>query len=406
MLIQLILAFIEDIIISFFIAELTNIKKNKKYFIILNTFLCCLTTHSFNYYQINQYIPFSIFFIIITLLKIFKKKITLNDVVISLFGPILVIITDFISLLVFCYIFKFTIYDLVANANLLVICSFVAKLLLLFVCLFILNKRPKTKNNLSYKKWGILCPIWLLIFSGIYILGDAIVFHSLSTISMYYLIIDLVALSILIIILYEIIQKESLNTKQFELNIQKEKYIKQNKNIMLKLHDEISVIDHNNMYTFMQIKNLLKEEKYQEIDEIINNNIHKLKKYKNIICTGNPYFDQVLNREISHYSIQGRDIKTICTISSKEFQIEKEEMDFIVDTLKYLFSISNSKKPFTIHISHKINFIIIYFMFNQSEEFDNSILTDLKKIYPSDYLTYSCFTEEELTHFKFILEMR
>lgn len=406
MLIQIILSIIEDLIISFFVVEMVDFKKNKTYFVLSNTILCAFITYIFNKNtSLTNYLPFCIVLNIMILLRIFKKKLSLNDLIVSLIGPILVIITDLISLLLCSFLTHFDLSKIVNDPHNIILASFFAKLILLLICLFISNRKPKFKNDLNYKKWGILCPIGLLIFSEIYVLGDAIVSNSLSTLSLYYLIINLIILSALIIILFYIIQKESINEKQIELTIQKEKYISQNKSLLLKLHDEISVIDHNNMYTLLQIKNLIKQQKYNEIEEIIENNIFKLRKYKNIICTGNPLFDQAYNKEINYYSMQNYDLKTICSISNKDFQIEKDEINFIIDSLKYFISISKIEKTFTINISSKLNFLTIYFLFYHSKDFDIDFLSDLKNVYSSDNLKFNSFIEEELTHIKIVLEM-
>lgn len=405
MLIQIILSIIEDFIISYFIASMTNFNK-KIPFIIFNTLFCSILTTIFNSYNtLSNYLPLFIFITIVIILKFFKKKITLNDIVLCLVGPILTIITDLISLLFFSIIIDTSLNILTSTSHHMVIASFFAKFLLFFSCQILIKNKLSTKEHLNYKKWGILFPICLLIFSSIYVLGNAIVNNSLSTYSMYYLIICFVLLSILIIALYNIIQKECIDIKEFELNKQKEQYIRENKNIMLRLHNEITVIDHENMYTFLQIKNLIKIKDYNSINKILDSKILSLKKYKNIIHTGNPYFDQSFNKVLYDCVLEKKDIKTICSIVNNDFSIQEKEIDFIIDILHYLLSISKSNEPFIIDMSIKSKYLVIFFIFYQVDIIDSYVIKDLEKIYSSEHIQYNYNIEDMLTYFKVIIEL-
>lgn len=403
MLIQIILSIIEDSILSFFIARTTKVKKQVP-FIITSTFICSLMTNVFNYYEpITEYLPLAIFLTNISLLKYFKVKINFNIVIWCILAPILIILTDLIALLLFSFYAYFNITIITNNQQYITYASFLAKILFLMICILILNIQQKNKNILSFKTWGILLPIYLSVFFSIYILGNAIVSNTLNNHSILLLINIQVILSVLIIVLYYIIQKESLNIKKIELNAQKEKYIKQNKSLMLKLHDEISTIDHNNMYTLLSIKNLLNKNNLNEINGIIDKKIYELKKYKNIIYSGNPYFDQVFNREINNYCLLGKDIKIMCLISNSDFEINQLEMDYILDILKYLISIS-SVKPFTIDINDKLKFLNISFIFYSIKDIEKNKLTNLKKIYSTDKIKYQYTNNDHLICFKLIME--
>lgn len=403
MLIQIILSIIEDSILSFFIARTTKVKKQVP-FIITSTFICSLMTNVFNYYEpITEYLPLAIFLTNISLLKYFKVKINFNIVIWCILAPILIILTDLIALLLFSFYAYFNITIITNNQQYITYASFLAKILFLMICILILNIQQKNKNILSFKTWGILLPIYLSVFFSIYILGNAIVSNTLNNHSILLLINIQVILSVLIIVLYYIIQKESLNIKKIELNAQKEKYIKQNKSLMLTLHDEISTIDHNNMYTLLSIKNLLNKNNLNEINGIIDKKIYELKKYKNIIYSGNPYFDQVFNREINNYCLLGKDIKIMCLISNSDFEINQLEMDYILDILKYLISIS-SVKPFTIDINDKLKFLNISFIFYSIKDIEKNKLTNLKKIYSTDKIKYQYTNNDHLICFKLIME--
>lgn len=349
---QIILTIIEDFIMALFIKKYLNLNTS---FIFFSSIICIAETTFVQYIPNWSYsLPFVMFLTILFLIFLFKKNISLNDFIGALLGPTLILLTDILSLFILKPVFP----KFISNNYYILSASFFSKILLIIAYYFILNYSLEIKKILIFKDWWMLLPIWIIVFFILYFLGESIILNKVTYNTIYIITILLLLLSIFLLILFYRIQKENELKHKNELIHQKEIYIKKNYTMMKKLYDEISKIEHSTTYSFMYIKALLLNEKYNDINSFLNEKNYESKSIQNIINTGNPYFDYELNKILKKMSNSKNNIKISVNFKNSNFEIDKNNVDNIINIIKFIFSVSNKNYSLNIDIVQKGNFII------------------------------------------------
>lgn len=403
--IQIILTIIEDLFMSFFISNYSNIEKGNL-FIAYGTIIFSIETTIVQYIsELSLFLPMIMILTSLLIIFYYKGKILFNDFIGSLLGPIIILLTDFVSLLLFGFIFSVSLNYITSNSFYLLSASLLSKVLLIVAYIIILDINSHRKILVKYKDWWIILPIWLVVFIVLYYLGEAIVFNNVTIHTIYMISLFLLILSILLLILFYKINKVSDIKHKNELIKQKEFYIKKNYEMLKKLHYEMTEVEHSTTYNYLHIKGLLFNKKYDEMESFLNNKIYDLKKIKNIINSGNPYFDYVMNKMVNNMLLQNHNIKTSLQITNKKFEIKNVKLDLVVLIIEYLFSVSNKRKAFNIDIIQKNKYLIIQLIANDinldNKEFkkiskSNEIKCNYKKI--DDYCIIKILIETELFH--------
>lgn len=402
--IQIILTVIEDLLMSIFISKYTYLEKNK-FFIITATFLFTLETTLVQYIpKLSILLPMIMFVTTLLIILFYKKNIIFNDVVGSLLAPTMILLTDILSLVLLSFSLSLSIDAITSNVHYILTASILSKVFLALAYIMILNFNSHSKIILNYKDWWMLLPIWIVIFIILYFLGESIILNDVSLKTIYVVTIFLLILSAFFLILFYKIQKENDIKHKNELVKQKEFYMKKNYEMIKKLHNEIIEIEHSTIYSFLHIKGLLINKDYEEIESFLNKNIYKSRKFKNIINSGNPYFDHVLNKLVNNLISQNGDVKTSIQIANKNFEIEKNQLDIISSTIEFLFNISDKKSSLNLDIMQKNKYIIITLIINNLQK----DFIDYKKIfdmYESDEkISYSYKKIDNYSIFKILIE--
>lgn len=221
--------------------------------------------------------------------------------------------------------------------------------------------------------------------------------------TIYILLLLLIALTILMLILYFQIQKKNIERQKMELEIQKSNYIKKNKEIINKLHNEITVIDHYNMYVLLHTKILIQNKQYKEANIFLDKNIHKLKRYKNVINTGQPIFDYEINKLINKLILADGNIKT--TIHSITADIDKDNLKIICEVISHLFAIANKQKVFNIQISETFSYILVSISFYETVSSKTGVFEEIEILLRNNSTDYRINKEHDFYIFNLILEV-
>lgn len=401
---QIILTVIEDLLMSIFISKYTYLEKNK-FFIIIATLLFTFETTLVEYIpKLSILLPMIIFITTLFVIFFYKRSIIFNDVVGSLLAPTMILLTDILSLVLLSFSLSLSIDAITNNIHYMLTASILSKVFLALAYIMILNFNSHSKIILNYKDWWMLLPIWIVIFIILYFLGESIILNDVSLKTIYVVTIFLLILSAFFLILFYKIQMENDIKHKNELVKQKEFYMKKNYEMIKKMHNEIIEIEHSTIYSFLHIKGLLINKDYDEIESFLDKNIYKSRKFKNIINSGNPYFDHVLNKSVNNILSQNGDIKTSIQITNKNFEIEKSQLDIISSTIELLFNISDKNSFLDLNIIQKNKYIIITLIISNLQKIPN----DYKKIFDiyetNEKISYSYKKIDNYYIFKILIE--
>lgn len=359
--IQFVINLIEDIILIYFISNYTKIKEKHAFQITL-TIVCfietCILDLFINY---SFLLPILIFCSLVLGIKYFNKILHLYDIISCLLGIAFIIGSDILSLVIIGAFSNLSIDQISQNSHYFIISILLSKILFFIIVKLMLFLTSNTKKFINAKDWWILFPIWIIIFFIMYTLGESLVFNKLDFQTIYLILILVLLLTVFFLILLYQIQKQNELKRINDLNNQKVYYTTKNMEIINKLYNEITVIEHSTVYTLMHIKSLIYNKNFDTLDAFLDKNIKKARKYDSIINTDNPYFDYEINKSLHSLLIQGGNIKTSVFIKPNQIQIEKNHLDLFVSIIEYLFSISLPDKVFNIEIYQKSSFYIILF---------------------------------------------
>lgn len=224
-----------------------------------------------------------------------------------------------------------------------------------------------------------------LFLSLLFFLGIAIIEDHVTALTIYWITILLIVLSGFLCALFLEIQKENEHIRKIQLEHQKAYFMEENKKMISKLYDEISIIEHQTIYHLLYIKSLLQKQDYKNMALFLDKNIQQLSKFKKIINSQNPYFNYCINQKLSELATQNNNMKVTSKMTDYQFEINEAQLQALLDTIDYLFSVSAKNQAFNLGFN-QINQLLkidIYF------EKENNRIIDKKHLAtffnPSDY---------------------
>lgn len=404
--IQFIINLIEDTILVYFVSNYTKVKE-KKSFQITSILICFIETCILDLFVNYSFLlPILIFCTLLLGIKHYNKVLQLTDIISCLLGIAFIIGADILSLAIVSAISNLSVDQVSQSSHHFIISILLSKILFFIIVKSKLFLTSNAKKILNAKDWWILFPIWIIIFFIMYTLGESLVFNNFDSKTIYLILILVLLLTVFFLILLYQIQKENELKRINDLNNQKIYYSNKNMEMINKLHNEITVIEHSTVYILMHIKSLIHNKNFDELDAFLDKNIKKSRKYENVINTDNPYFDHEINKVIHSLLIQGGNIKTSIFIKPNQIQIEKKHLDLFVRIIEYLFSISLPDKVFNIEIYQKSNFyIILSIYFFKKANAIIKIPNDILKLINLTQSQYNIITVDNMNTFKLIVEL-
>lgn len=360
---QLLLTIIEDVIMVIFIIKYLKIDQKNLFFYVVSILCIAETTIAEINYYLSLLLPVIMFATLLISVKLSNKKIVLNDLIACLLAPSMILITDLLSLVLLTNIFSVNIMIIAKEFKYILFASFVAKILLISFFAAILYLNENKNNILEHKQWWMLVPIWFVLFILLYFLGFSIINKKLTYNIIYYITFLLVVLSILFVCLLYKIQRENRIIRENELMKQKTYYNKKNMVMIRQLHNEITMLEHSRIYNLLYVKSHLIKKDYEELNSFVDDLIEKFKKFKNIINSENTFFDYMMNKMINKLMLYNSNIKVIYLIENKNFLIEKDNLENLIDIITKMFANSNKNSCFSIYIKQTCNFLVTSIVF-------------------------------------------
>ncbi len=404
--IQLILTIIEDLAMAIFISKYTYVHK-KTFFIFLLTSVCVIETSisKFNSFTLLIF-PIIMFITTLLCLKFINKEIKLNDIIASLLAPSLILVTDLLALIIWSLVLSIDLFEVINNDKFFLLASIFAKFLLIIIFYIIIFISKNLNKILCYKKWGILFPIWVILFILFYYLAYTILYGNFDIKTIYFITISLIILSILLLFLVYKIQKNNEISKELELESQRIYYIKKNIDTTKKINNEIALLQHSSIYNLLHTKIFLLNKNYDELEKFIDKQIDDFKKIKHILTSGNPLFDYEINKHINKLLLYNPNIKVSGSFNNQIYYIDEVYLNNLVKLLNYLFKISNLNEIFNINIYQDALFLKVQVMFIQNKNLKTE--SDISKIIFIDTSNFIIESKNinEYTIYTIIIELR
>ncbi len=356
---------IESSIIGLYSYKFLNIKDMKKLILLIITLFIEISL-------CNIYIPTSW---ILTILMVFTVilwgKLNLNNITIEfLFMSIIVIVFDMIAnILAMAIYVLLDSLQLILETNIpsIVIMTIFSKIIFLSIVLLFANYYKSIEMKLDRKKWSsIVLVLFLLLLSGGILIQD-LSLNNLNERNTLISILSIVVASFLVLRVYNKLLIENEEKMKVILKNKEIKYKKANYDLISKMCEDISNLQHYLRYILMMEQGCIEKHEYEKGLELIKTYLDKFDKFKIIVNTNNPYFDFNMNNMISELKEYGIDVNVIVAISQNDFYFNNEYIEYILNILKTYKAIA-TKMTINIQENKKDNLINIVVQSNSNKK--------------------------------------
>jgi len=356
---------IESSIIGLYSYKFLNIKDMKKLILLIITLFIEISL-------CNIYIPTGW---ILTILMVFTVilwgKLNLNNITIEfLFMSIIVIVFDMIAnILAMAIYVLLDSLQLILETNIpsIVIMTIFSKIIFLSIVLLFANYYKSIEMKLDRKKWSsIVLVLFLLLLSGGILIQD-LSLNNLNERNTLISILSIVVASFLILRVYNKLLIENEEKMKVILKNKEIKYKKANYDLISKMCEDISNLQHYLRYILMMEQGCIEKHEYEKGLELIKTYLDKFDKFKIIVNTNNPYFDFNMNNMISELKEYGIDVNVIVAISQNDFYFNNEYIEYILNILKTYKAIA-TKMTINIQENKKDNLINIVVQSNSNKK--------------------------------------
>lgn len=356
---------IESSIIGLYSYKFLNIKDMKKLILLIITLFIEISL-------CNIYIPTGW---ILTILMVFTVilwgKLNLNNITIEfLFMSIIVIVFDMIAnILAMAIYVLLDSLQLILETNIpsIVIMTIFSKIIFLSIVLLFANYYKSIEMKLDRKKWSsIVLVLFLLLLSGGILIQD-LSLNNLNERNTLISILSIVVASFLVLRVYNKLLIENEEKMKVILKNKEIKYKKANYDLISKMCEDISNLQHYLRYILMMEQGCIEKHEYEKGLELIKTYLDKFDKFKIIVNTNNPYFDFNMNNMISELKEYGIDVNVIVAISQNDFYFNNEYIEYILNILKTYKAIA-TKMTINIQENKKDNLINIVVQSNSNKK--------------------------------------
>lgn len=218
------------------------------------------------------------------------------------------------------------------------------------------------RRNYSFitDKYQIVIAIMLDMIFIFTLLGESLVYESMSRIVVLIIMFQLIILSVLFCVLYNKIHMENREKIELIRKISKLEYLRMNRDSISHMYDTIVSKEHSMIYFLRKIKMLLNCKEYNNENTInlIDEEISKIVSYRFISNTGNPSFDIEVANKINLLKEEGYDFKIIFMIGIDSAINNKNVIESVNQFIDFVSLYSKSKK-IELRIKKQDNLLLI-----------------------------------------------
>lgn len=379
MLFEIVNDLFENFLISYFISSYLKLeKKNKIFFLLItipiNTFISAFLSN-FNIIGFSQTLLIQI--VLWLSLFTFNKEFSTQDIMISLFCNILLVIAVYFSILTFSFIFHITPAKVFSTNTIYYPELIFSRIVFITLLLITLKKRPLLLTKTQNTKTNYLLTFELLfILLMIYYFTSNVLFSDTFS-SANVIFICFVMLFLSFCFIFNQMVKMNKVIYENKLKKQHENYTKENLKNIKAIKFEIENISHRMNYILQSIEFDLYEQNYDDAISKIESYKNTVSSVSNVICTHNELFDFMLNFEIKFFHQQNKQLKICSFVSQNQSYNNLELINKITDSLKYFYSYVNEIELF---LTEQDNFLEVKFIIPTNDFVQKEIIDNLSEI--------------------------
>ena len=80
---------------------------------------------------------------------------------------------------------------------------------------------------------------------------------------------------------------------------------------------------------------MFNDREYDKCKNLVDSYVDKLRKFKILINTDNPYFDYLINQELNDLNLRGIDINISVSISNSDYYLNKNYVNYVISLMEY-----------------------------------------------------------------------
>lgn len=352
---------VESFTICYFFGKYFELKNYKQY--ILNNIVIFLEITAGNLFINTSWLLIIIVGLtLLLLLKICHVRITIESAVVCICILFMDMICNNVALLIVSF---FNMLISLENMS-LTIAVILSKIFFIFVAVYISNKKIKFNTQLDENRWGSIVIVFSLLLISFYILANDYVTNNLNKVDVFICMILISINAIKVINVYLSILEENEEKMKIKIKNEEIKYKKENYIILARMSDELYRLQHNLRYVLLKIKYCLNDREYDKCKNLVDSYVDKLRKFKILINTDNPYFDYLINQELNDLDLRGIDINISVSISNSDYYLNKNYVNYVISLMEYL---KDKVKKLTINIYEVNNNNVIEIILNELDDF-------------------------------------
>ena len=352
---------VESFTICYFFGKYFELKNYKQY--ILNNIVIFLEITAGNLFINTSWLLIIIVGLtLLLLLKICHVRITIESAVVCICILFMDMICNNVALLIVTF---FNMLISLENMS-LTIAVIISKIFFIFVAVYISNKKIKFNTQLDESRWGSIVIVFSLLLISLYILANDYVTNNLNKVDVFICMILISINAIMVINVYLSILEENEEKMKIKIKNEEIKYKKENYIILARMSDELYRLQHNLRYVLLKIKYCLNDREYDKCKNLVDSYVDKLRKFKILINTDNPYFDYLINQELNDLNLRGIDINISVSISNSDYYLNKNYVNYVISLMEYL---KDKVKKLTINIYEVNNNNVIEIILNELDDF-------------------------------------
>lgn len=362
MLFELINNSIENILISFFISQYLKLDDKSCNYILNTVFINTILSTVLTYLSIIGIVQtLLIQAVLVLFLYKYHKDFSFQDIITSLFANILLFFSIYISIYVISLLCKLTPSSIYQSNKLYFVHVFLSKLLFIFFIFISLKTRPLKFSKIQIKEQNylLLFEFFIVIIMAYYFISNTLIekvnFSSFFS--------SFVFLLIFLIFCYIFNRIITINQELYEIKLKNEQnyYKLENLKNLNTIKDHTENIEHRINYILQSVEFDLKNKNYDAAIKKINYSKELVHNIAPVLCTNNDLFDFLINMDLKFYIQNNKKIKICAFISENHAYDNYEIINYILNSLKVIYNISDKLELFLIENENhilKIKYII------------------------------------------------
>lgn len=394
--------FVEGFILSSFVAYYFDLRKKARYISTITIIYLIGMSISNSYNQFDSIIILFTIGILFFFIYVYEGFINIETILISTISFIMLFLANLVSLFIVSSTLNISTIEIYNNQSLLGLSIILSKILFIIIAVFFCYIRSKDKNKTPLSGGGLYLILSLIIVVIVIILFEFLFTGRFNNFMAIAIIVSLIVIIILFLTIFRKIQIDHNNKIAYELELQKNKFSKENFDRMRVMSNHIDETEHRMTYILMKIKHYIEMNEIDKANCMLDQYIKKVKKFSSVVNTNNPYFDFMINAKMSEYIYEDIYLKTTLFIFENEIFNNVKFCELVLNILDLFKEHLETNKGFSLGIHQENSFIMIEVM---GELTSLELSEEIFKYFKYFNLDYSINNVENIYTLKLIIEL-